>query len=75
MHPYPLFSIMLWKNVNHYLQSNFIVGKNKLTIRLANLFFYFLLFFLTFKLMLNGGIKITFTSFSKDILLHAIYLF
>ena len=74
MHPYPLFSIILWKNVNCYLQSNFTFG-NKLTVRLANLFFKFFIFiFFTFKLMLNCGIKITFTSFNKDILLHAIYL-
>ena len=73
MHSYPLVSIILWKNVNCYLQSNFIFGKNKLSIRLANHFLIF--FFFTFKLMLNGGIKITFTSFNKDILLHAIYLF
>lgn len=71
MHPYPLFSIILWKNVNCYLQSHFIFG-NKLSIRLANLFLFY---FFAFKLMLNRGIKITFTSFNKDNLLHAIYLF
>lgn len=74
MHPYPLFSIILWKNVNCYLQSNFIFGKNKLTIRLA-IFLNFFLFFLTCKLMVNRGINIASTPFNKDILLHAIYLF